>query len=369
MDRLSDYDYDLPPEAIAQRPAAGRDTSRLLVADPVAGRLEDRVFSDLTDLLGPESLLVVNDSRVIPARLFGQRVFEGGAPDEGPPARFEVFVLTGAELDGQASLSRPVECLIRPAKRVRKGALVAFGPDFSGRVAQVLGGGRFLVRFSAGAGLLSALDAYGKTPLPPYIRRQAGDPDEKDRRRYQTVYADRPGSVAAPTAGLHFTEELLTRLEARGVGVVKLTLHVGWGTFAPIRSERLSEHRMEAEFFDIHPDNAAAINAARRRGKKIVAVGTTSVRALETAVGEDGRVAPGQSRSELFIRQGYRFRAVDAMITNFHLPRSTLLALVSAFAGREFILEAYRHAAKAGYRFYSYGDAMFISGRGGGARA
>jgi S-adenosylmethionine:tRNA ribosyltransferase-isomerase len=347
MDRTADYDYALPPGSIAQKPLAERDRSRLLVLDPRAGRWADRMFVDLTGLLGPGHLLVVNVSRVIPARLLSTA--NGGRPVE--------FLVMPRPDQGEG---RGAECLVRPAKKVRRGLTFAFGPDVEARALTDPKAGRVTMAFSRP--LAEVLAVCGRTPLPPYIRRPDG-PDQADRERYQTVYARRPGSVAAPTAGLHFTPGMLAALTAGGVGRTEITLHVGLGTFAPVRTEVLAEHRMEAEFFDIPPRAAASINAAREAGKKIVAVGTTVVRALETAADESGRVAAGPGRTGLFIRPGHDFRVVDALVTNFHLPRSTLLALVSALAGRELVLAAYAHAVAAGYRFYSYGDAMFITGR------
>jgi S-adenosylmethionine:tRNA ribosyltransferase-isomerase len=349
MDRTADYDYALPPGSIAQKPMAQRDGSRLLVLDPAGGGWTDRRFADLTGLLGPDHLLVVNDSRVIAARLTatanGERAVEFlvmPRPDQLDDPRAEV------------------QCLVRPAKKVRQGRTFGFGPDFMARALTDPMAGRVTMAFSRP--LAEVLAARGQTPLPPYIRRN-GPPDDQDRERYQTVYAREPGSVAAPTAGLHFTPEMLRALEAGGTGRTNITLHVGLGTFAPVRTQSLAEHRMEGEFFDISPQAAAGINAARERGTKIVAVGTTVVRALESAADQSGRVAAGSGRTELFVRPGHRFQVVDALVTNFHLPRSTLLALVSALAGRELILAAYQHAVAAGYRFYSYGDAMFITGR------
>ncbi len=349
MDRTVDYDYALPPGAIAQQPLAQRDRSRLLALDPGTGRWADRMFADLVELLGPGHLLVVNDTRVIPARLLSTA--NGGRPVE---------FLVMPRPDQVAGPAAEVECLVRPAKKVRQGATFAFGPGVEARALTDPEAGRVTMAFSRP--LAEVLAACGQTPLPPYIRR-AGGPDERDRERYQTVYARRPGSVAAPTAGLHFSGEMLAALAAGGVERAEITLHVGLGTFAPVRTEVLAEHRMEAEFFDIPPRAAASINAAREAGKKIVAVGTTVVRALESAAEESGRVGARSGKTELFVRPGYEFRVVDALVTNFHLPRSTLLALVSALAGRELILAAYAHAVAAGYRFYSYGDAMFITGR------
>lgn len=337
---LALLDYQLPPDRIAQYPVEPRDASRLLVLDRATRRWEDRKFVDLSDLLRPGDCLVVNDSRVIPARLRGR------LPNGDPVELLFLRDLTGSRW----------EALARPAKRCRVGATLEVG-GLSARVVEAKPDGRRLIELHAGS-VEALLDRHGLPPLPPYIRRPA---EPLDRERYQTVYARRDGSVAAPTAGLHFTEELLERLRARGVDALRLTLHVGPGTFRPIRGARVEEHRMEAEWVEIPEATASAVNRARAEGRRVIAVGTTTTRALEGAATDDDRVRPGSGATDLFISPGYRFRAVDALLTNFHLPRSTLLVLVSAFAGRELILDAYRHAVDAGYRFYSYGDAMLIT--------
>lgn len=339
------FDYELPPELIAQEPAEPRDASRLLVLDRGRGSWQDRVFSDLPDLLRPGDCVVVNQSRVIPARLLGTAVEGGGA--------VELLLL------------RPLaeerwEALVRPGRRCRVGARVALagGAARARIVGQSVAGAR-VVEIEGPWPVRELLERYGLPPLPPYIVRHDA-PKPEDRERYQTVYAREEGSVAAPTAGLHFTPELLARLGRRGVAVHYLTLHVGPGTFRPLRTPQIDEHRMEAERIEIPEATARAVAEARREGRRVVAVGTTTTRALEWAVGHEGRLREGAGEADLFIRPGHRFRVVDALVTNFHLPRSTLLVLVAALAGRALILEAYRHAVAARYRFYSYGDAMLI---------
>jgi len=339
------FDYELPPELIAQEPAEPRDASRLLVLDRTVGAWADHGFSELPELLRAGDCLVANRSRVIPARLLGTAVDGGGA--------VELLLL------------RPVgderwEAMVRPGRRCRVGARV----DLAGGAARahVVGEGNEgtrVVAIEAPWPVHELLERHGLPPLPPYIERHDA-PKPEDRERYQTVYARDDGSVAAPTAGLHFTPELLARLAGRGVALHYLTLHVGPGTFRPVRATRLDEHRMEAEPIEIPEATARAVHAAKRDGRRVVAVGTTTTRALEWAMGEDGRLRGGAGEADLFIRPGHRFRVVDALITNFHLPRSTLLVLVAALAGRDLILDAYRHAVAARYRFYSYGDAMLI---------
>lgn len=342
---VSLFDYHLPPERIAQYPAEQRDASRLLVCDRARSRWEDRVFADLPDLLFRGDLLVLNDSRVIPARLLG-RLVAGGA-------QVELLFL-------RAVGPSRWEALAKPGKRCRPGAVIHFGDGQARvRVVALAGEGRRIVETEGGRSIREVLQRYGVPPLPPYITRYQ-KPGQEDWERYQTVYARHEGSVAAPTAGLHFTQALLDRLKTNGVEIETLTLHVGAGTFRPIRSERVEEHRMEVEEATISPAVAEAINCAKTEGRRVVAVGTTTCRALESAADETGRVRPMSGPTDLFIYPGRRFKAIDALLTNFHLPRSSLLLLVCAFAGREFILSAYRHAVEAGYRFYSYGDATLI---------
>jgi len=340
--RLSDFDYDLPEALVAQEPVSPRDASRLLVL-PAEGPPLHRRFADLEGLLSPGDLLVFNDTKVIPARLVGTK--ESGG---------KVELLLCEPLEG--GLGRRWRALGQASKPIRAGSLLAFD-GLSARVVESEGEGFYLVELDReGEALEAALGRAGRIPLPPYIRRE---PDARDRARYQTIWARAPGSAAAPTAGLHFTGELLARLEARGVRRTAVTLHVGPGTFLPIRGESIEEHRMHPERYEVSPRAAEEIDACRARGGRVVAVGTTSVRTLESAF-DGARVAPGAGRTALFVRPGHVFRVVDGLVTNFHLPRSTLLMLVCAFGGTERVLSAYRDAVSAGYRFFSYGDAMLL---------
>jgi S-adenosylmethionine:tRNA ribosyltransferase-isomerase len=344
-DRLDLYDYALPSEAIAQEPAEPRDAARLLVLDRATGTRGEARVGDLPGLLRPGDCLVVNDTRVIPARLLGRL--------EGTERAVEVLLLH--EADGGAW-----EALVRPGRRCRPGTRLVLG-DGAAR-AVVTGAredGRRLLQVDAPGGVRGLLARHGLPPLPPYIRHYR-KPGGEDWTRYQTVYAREDGAVAAPTAGLHFTTGLLARLAAAGVERHALTLHVGPGTFRPVRAARVRDHRVEAERYEVPAATAAAVTRARREGRRVVAVGTTTVRALETAADGRGGVAAGAGWSELTITPGHAFHVVDALLTNFHLPRSSLLLLVSAFAGRERILAAYAQAVAAGYRFYSYGDAMLV---------
>lgn len=342
------YDYDLPAELIAQHPAAVRDESRLLVLD--GERIEHRIFRDLPDLLEPGDLLVLNETRVIAARLFGERLRGGG--------RAEFLLLHPAGSLRYDPEARVWVAMARPAKRLRKGDRVAFGAHGEATITNVLDEGLREIELSFPSSLETFLERAGRMPLPPYIHNDS----EEDAQRYQTVFARVAGSVAAPTASLHFTPDLLERLAARGVESARITLDVGLGTFRPMTSERLDDHVMHAEAYEIDAPAAKAIDNARLTGRRIVAAGTTVVRALEGNFRSYGRVAAGRHVTELFIRPGFRFEVVSAMITNFHLPRSTLLVLVSAFAGRERILRAYREAIERQYRFYSFGDATFLKG-------
>ncbi len=341
---LDAFDYALPPEAIAQTPAPDRDAARLLVIDRHRGAWADHVFADLPVLLRPGDCLVVNNSRVIPARVLARDA--GGR-------RVELLFAEPVE-DGRW------RALARPGRRAHPGVRLTVGEPAAAelRVVGVEAGGLRLVERVDGT-ISDLLDRHGQVPLPPYIRRFTA-PDPADAERYQTVYARPPGSVAAPTAGLHFTTGLLERLRGRGVEFHELTLHVGPGTFRPITAARVEAHTLPAERAVVPAAVAEAVNRARAEGRRVIAVGTTTTRALESAAGPDGRVRPLDGPAGLYITPGYRFRVVDALITNFHLPRSSLLVLVAAFAGRELVLEAYRHAVKAGYRFYSYGDACLI---------
>lgn len=334
---LSDFDYELPETAIAQEPAEPRDSSRLLVLHRDTGRLEHRVFPDVLEFLRAGDTLVVNDTRVIPARVWAQK--ETGA-------RIELLLL-------RRRAPGEWEALVNPGRRVPPGSRLRIGSE--GLQAEVMerteGGGRVL-RFYGVEEVDRALLAAGQVPLPPYIHRELADWD-----RYQTVFARAEGSAAAPTAGLHFTPRLLAAVTARGVNLARVTLHIGLGTFQPVRAEIIAEHVMHVEEYSVSPEAAAVINATPGR---VIAVGTTTTRVLESVADETGRVRAGSGMTQLFIRPGYRFRVVDAMITNFHVPRSTLLIMISAFAGREFVLRAYREALERHYRFLSLGDAMMI---------
>jgi S-adenosylmethionine:tRNA ribosyltransferase-isomerase len=346
MASTSDFAYELPPDRIAQVPAP-RGESRLLVLD-AAGRERHRRVRDLPGLLRADDLVVVNDTRVIPARIFGRVV--------GTDAGGGVLELLLLERMG----ANDWECLARPGRRARPGARLLFGTGLDAEVLTRLDDGRVWVRFAEP--VEPHLERIGHVPLPPYIRR-ADEP--ADRERYQTVFARHPGAVAAPTAGLHFSTGLMAELAARGIEVRPITLHVGLGTFRPVTTAEIETHRMERERYAVAPESAAAIHAARSEGRRVVAVGTTVVRALEGAAaapGAGGEVAPGEGVTDLFITPGFRFQVVDALMTNFHLPCSTLLMLVCAFASRERVLAAYQEAIAEGYRFYSYGDAM-LAGR------
>ena len=354
--RVDLFDYVLPPERIALAPASPRESARLLHV-PAAGAFADLTVADLPALIRPGDALVVNDTRVIPARLDGYRT------------RGEAVARIEAMLVKRLDPSR-WRALARPAKKLKIGERVRFGeaPEAAACLLGALDatveekgeGGEITFAFDfSGPMLDEAIERIGQTPLPPYIaaRRPAG---AGDRRDYQTIFADEPGAVAAPTAGLHFTPELMRRIAEAGAEVHRVTLHVGAGTFLPVKAEDTAGHLMHAEWGRLDAGAAEALNAARRKGGRIVAVGTTSLRLLESAAGPDGLLRPFAAETDIFITPGYRFRAVDALLTNFHLPRSTLLMLVSAFAGRERILAAYAHAIEAGYRFYSYGDACFL---------
>ena len=337
--RTDDFDYDLPPERIAQYPAEGRDQSRMLELSREGGAIRHRLFPEIVKLLAPGDVLALNDTRVIPARLIGRRASGGEA---------ELLLLEPA---GQ----RRWRALARPGKRLREGRTISFGDgELLATVIEVGEMGERVVELDYEGELFELLDHLGRPPLPPYIHRE---PEELDRERYQTVYAREPGAAAAPTAGLHFTDEILQAIRDLGVQVAQVTLHVGLGTFRPVQTERIEDHRMHAERYEVSAEAAEIINA---REGRLVAVGTTVTRTLETAADERGVVHAGSGRSEIFIYPGYRYRVVEAMLTNFHLPRSTLIMMVAAFAGREKVLAAYREALEQGYRFYSYGDCMFI---------
>lgn len=336
----ADFDYDLPEDRIAQVPASERDRSRLLVLHRSGGELQHRVFAEIGDFLAPGDLLVLNDTRVFPCRMAGRK--RGGG-------RAEIFLLQEEGTNCWRALMKG---------GVPVGRTVSLAPGVEAEVIADIGDGVKRLRFRGVPDIRALLAEIGETPLPPYIRRPQLP---ADRERYQTVYAQREGAVAAPTAGLHFTRQLLDQLRNRGVETAVVTLHVGPGTFQPVRTGLISDHRMHPELYEVSGESAGRINRARARGDRVIAVGTTSVRALETAADDSGEVRPGKGSTSLFIVPGYRFRTVDGMITNFHLPRSTLLMLVGAFAGRARVLDAYRTAVAQGYRFYSYGDAMLIA--------
>jgi S-adenosylmethionine:tRNA ribosyltransferase-isomerase len=343
--RISDFDYQLPEELIAQQPAERRDASRMLYVDRASQTWHDSQFNSLPDYLNANDVLVLNNTRVFPARLHGQRMPSGGAT--------ELLLLREIE-------PNLWQALARPARRLQKGTQLSFGKSgLEARVVDLLDDGLRLIKFETGESLESLIDQIGETPLPPYIKREPGE-SEGDRERYQTIYANQRGAIAAPTAGLHFSSEVLARVKKRGVSLAQITLHVGYGTFEPVRVEDVEQHAVAPEFFSIPEDAAELINLARAKGGRIVAVGTTTARALESASGANGEIAASSGSTSLTIIPGYRFRAVDALLTNFHLPRSSLLILVSTFAGRELALSAYKHAVKARYRFYSYGDCMLI---------
>lgn len=342
--KTSDFEYELPQELVAQYPAKRRDESRLLVLDRETGEIEHRVFRDILGYVVPGDLLVVNESAVIPARFVGRKKDTGGAAEmfllkEVAPSRWEV--------------------LVKPGARIRKGAVLEFGSgSLRAEVQRELGGGKREVMLTAEGQLDRAIDGLGQVPLPPYIQRE---PEDVDRERYQTVYARVRGAVAAPTAGLHFTDSLLNEIREKGVRIVSVLLHVGLGTFRPVSADDPEAHSMEEEYFELSPEAAEAVNETRRNAGRVFAVGTTTVRVLETLAGKDGTVSPGGGWTGLYIKPPYEFRCVDALVTNFHLPRSTLLMLVSAFGERRKVLACYREAVEKRYRFYSYGDAMLIA--------
>jgi S-adenosylmethionine:tRNA ribosyltransferase-isomerase len=339
--KLTDFDFNLPKELIAQYPAERRDFSRLLVLHRDKGELEHKKFYEIVNYLQPEDALVVNQTRVFPARLFGTNQKNG--------AKAEVFMLR--EIDDGIW-----EVLLKPKKKNLIGSTIVFNEgELTCEILEKSSSGANLARFDYSGDIFSLLEKIGNTPLPPYIKRA---PDFKDKDRYQTVYAKEKGAVAAPTAGLHFTEELMGEIMNKGVKIISITLHIGWGTFKPVRAMNLEEHKMEGEFFEISEESARKMNAVKENGGKIFAVGTSVVRALETAV-EHG-LKSYRGWTEKFIYPPYDFKIVDGMITNFHLPKSTLFLLVCAFAGSELIFKAYQEAIKERYRFYSYGDAMLI---------
>ena len=340
--KTSDFYYDLPQELIAQTPIEKRDTSRLMTLDRATGEVGHHHFYELSDFLRPGDCLILNDSRVLPARLLGQRLPGGGA--------CEVLLLTDKG-------DKTWECLVRPGRKMRAGAKLSFGNgELTAEVVGEVEGGNRLVRFDYEGIFLEVLEHLGKMPLPPYIKEEL-----QDKERYQTVYSKVLGSAAAPTAGLHFTPELLEKIAEKGVGVGYVTLHVGLGTFRPVKEEEITDHEMHSEFCTISQETADLINKTKANGGRVICVGTTSCRTLESWAAEDGYMEPKSGWTNIYIYPGYRFKVMDGLVTNFHLPESTLIMLVSAFAGREHVLAAYEEAVRERYRFFSFGDAMFIS--------
>ena len=339
---VRDFDYELPEELIAQDPLLRRDDSRLMILDKKTGGIRHSVFHDIIDELQPGDCLVVNNSRVIPARLHGTR--------KGTGALIEVLLL-------KRKSDHVWETLVKPGKKCRVGTEIDFGEGrLTGKVIDILEEGNRLIEFSYEGVFEEVLDALGEMPLPPYITHKL-----EDKNRYQTVYAKHDGSAAAPTAGLHFTEELLQKIREKGVDIAEVTLHVGLGTFRPVKVETIEEHHMHSEFYMISSEAAEKINRAKDTGHRVICVGTTSCRTIESAADENGRLRECSGWTEIFIYPGYRFKVLNALITNFHLPQSTLVMLVSALAGRENILNAYKEAIRERYRFFSFGDAMFIT--------
>ena len=339
---VKDFYFDLPQELIAQDPLEDRSASRLLVLDKDTGEIQHRVFKDIVSYLRKGDCLVINDTKVIPARLYGVK--------EETQAKIEVLLLKRREKDVW-------EVLVKPGKKARPGTVIQFGEGLlTGTVIDVVEEGNRLIRFSYEGIFEEILDQLGQMPLPPYITHQL-----KDKNRYQTVYAKHEGSAAAPTAGLHFTEELLRRIREKGVEIAHVTLHVGLGTFRPVKVDNVQDHHMHSEFYIVEPEEAEKINRTKREGGRVICVGTTSCRTLESAAGEDGILKAGSGWTDIFIYPGYRFKILDALITNFHLPESTLVMLVSALAGREHVLAAYEEAVREKYRFFSFGAAMFIA--------
>ena len=339
--KTADFYFDLPQELIAQDPLEDRSSSRLLVLDRETGKTEHHIFKDVIDYLNPGDCLVVNNTKVIPARLFGTK--------EGTEAKIEILLLKRKENDVW-------ETLVKPGKKAKPGTRITFGEGLmTGEVIDVVEEGNRLIKFTYDGIFEEILDQLGQMPLPPYITHQL-----KDKNRYQTVYAKHDGSAAAPTAGLHFTPELLEEIKAKGVNIAHVTLHVGLGTFRPVKVEDVTNHHMHSEFYIVEEDQAKLINETKKRGGKIVSVGTTSCRTLESATDENGVLQAGSGWTDIFIYPGYQFKMIDRLITNFHLPESTLLMLVSALAGKDHIMAAYEEAVRERYRFFSFGDAMLI---------
>lgn len=340
---LHDFYYDLPEELIAQDPLSDRSSSRLMVLDKNTGEIEHKIFRNIVDYLEPGDCLVINDTKVIPARLIGQKEDTGAA--------IEVLLLKRLP-----DCKDIWEVLVKPGKKARVGARISFGEGkLTGEIVDIVDEGNRLIKFSYNGIFEEILDELGQMPLPPYITHKL-----EDKNRYQTVYAKHEGSAAAPTAGLHFTNELLDKIQAKGVKIARVTLHVGLGTFRPVKTDNILEHHMHSEFYQVSEDAAGIINETKKNGKRVIAVGTTSTRTLESVVLDDCTIPAKSGWTEIFIYPGYKFKAIDCLITNFHLPESTLVMLVSALAGRENVLNAYDVAVKEKYRFFSFGDAMFI---------
>lgn len=344
---ISEFDYELPEELIAQFPAEKRDESSLMVLNKTIKTIEHKKFFDIVDLLSENDVLVMNDTKVIPARLLGKK---------STGANIEIFLLKNRS-------EKLWETLIKPSKRVKPETIISLSDKLSAKVIEKTDNDKWLVEFLYEGDFRKILEEVGNIPLPPYIERNLSDNDIKklDFTRYQTVYAKNDGSVAAPTAGLHFTEQLLDKIKAKGIKVCTVTLNVGLGTFRPVKAENILDHRMDSESYEISAETAEIINNAKNSGKNIVAVGTTTVRTLESAFNAYGKICECNNSSELFIYPGYEFKVIDKLITNFHLPKSTLLMLISALAGKDFIFKAYKEAIDKKYRFYSYGDCMFIT--------
>ena len=341
---LHDFYYDLPQELIAQDPLSDRSSSRLMVLDKKTGEIQHKIFKDVIDYLNPGDCLVINDTKVIPARLIGEKVGTGAA--------IEVLLLTRKQ-----DLKDTWEVLVKPGKKAKIGTQISFGGGkLIGEIVDIVEEGNRMIQFTYDGIFEEILDELGQMPLPPYITHRL-----EDKNRYQTVYAKHDGSAAAPTAGLHFTPELLEEIRAKGVNIAHVTLHVGLGTFRPVKVEDVTQHHMHSEFYVVEEDQAALINETKKKGGKIISVGTTSLRTLESASTEDGILKAGSGWTDIFIYPGYRFKIVDRLITNFHLPESTLIMLVSALAGKEHIMAAYEEAVKDKYRFFSFWDAMFIT--------
>ncbi|MDY3251084.1 MAG: tRNA preQ1(34) S-adenosylmethionine ribosyltransferase-isomerase QueA [Candidatus Choladocola sp.] len=339
--KTSDFYFDLPQELIAQDPLENRSSSRLLVLDRNTGSMEHRHFYDILEYLNPEDCLVINNTKVIPARLYGVR--------ENTGAAIEILLLKRKE-------NNVWETLVKPGKKAKVGTKIVFGDGMlTGEVIDIVEEGNRLIQFTYEGIFEEILDQLGQMPLPPYITHEL-----KDKNRYQTVYAKYDGSAAAPTAGLHFTPELLSQVREKGIRIAEVTLHVGLGTFRPVKVENVTEHHMHSEFYQVNEEAARIINETKERGGRVICVGTTSCRTIESAVRENGRLEPCSGWTEIFIYPGYQFRLLDGLITNFHLPESTLLMLVSALAGKEHVLDAYREAVAQKYRFFSFGDAMLI---------